>query len=820
MLLDIRYAIRQLVKHPGFTLGVALTLAFAIGANTAEFSLTRAIMEKPLPWPNANRLVMVWNTLPSIGWQEGPVAIPDYLDRRNKTDCFSDSALFSVISLNISSGSSAEHLTGLRVTPSYFSTLEAIPFRGRLFSTDDSTPHQDKVAIISYKLWQSRFSGQDSVLGTSVRMNGETYRIVGIMPKSFVAPNISMASIEEPNIQLWVPFAFTADEMSDKGRGNWQAFMIGRLKLGVTIDQAQAQIDAIYQTDADREKHSVAARKAGGFGGIVAGYREQNIRQIKPMILVLQVAVLLIFLIACANVANLLLVRAIARKKELAIRLALGSGKFRMARQLLTENVVLALIGGGLGILVGRWGLDLFGWIYDRPWLNRETTSVDGIALGFDLILSLGSALFFGLVTTISMSLREPGEVLRGENIRGSTGGSSAKTRAALITTEVALATMLLIAAGLTVKSFLKLLDERPGFTSDNILTAQVSLPETAYKDAAAISAFFDDALRRMRALPGVKSASVVSYAPLSGDFNTSDYHIKSDEHGKDEPDYNALIEAIDPEYFHSMQIPLLAGRTFSKAESPRGEPSVIIDQFLAKKRFAGRDPIGVQIRCSDGTAAGNEWRTIVGVVGDVKAAGLAQPILKETLYFPYSQRPQPRMTLVLRTETDPRSLVAPLRELVHQMDPDLPIFDVQTMDQRLAGSLSNFRLPMILFAMFGATALSLASLGLYGVLAYSVSQRTKEIGIRIALGAQNHAILRLIVRSGIRFTLLGIAVGLVAALGLTRLLDSLLFQVRSVDPFTYFAVPGLLCIVALLASYIPARRATRIDPMEALRSE
>ena len=820
MLSDIKYALRQLAKHPGFTLGVVLTLAFAIGANTAEFSLTRAIMVKPLPWPDADRLVMVWNTLPSIGWQEGPVAIPDYLDRRNKTDCFSDSALFAVISLNLSSGPSPEHFTGLRVTPSYFSTLETTPAKGRLFTPDEATPHQDKVAIISDELWQSRFGGQDSVLGTSVRMNGDTYRIIGIMPKSFIAPNLSMASIEEPNIQIWVPFAFTADEMSDKGRGNWQAFMIGRLKPGVTIDQAQAQVDAIYQTDADREKHSIVARKAGGFGGIVADYREENIRQIRPMILVLQVAVLLIFLIACANVANLMLVRAIARKKELAIRLALGSGSFRIARQLLTENVILALLGGALGILVGRWGLNLFGWIYDRPWLNRETTSVDGIALGFDLVLALGSALFFGLITTISISLRDPGEVLRGESSRGSTGSSSAKTRAALITTEVALATMLLIAAGLTVRSFFKLQNERPGFTSDNILTAQVSFPETAYKDPAAMGVFFDDALRRMRALPGVESASVVSYVPLGGNYNTSDYHIRSDEHGKDEPDYNALIEVIDAEYFHSMQIPLLAGRTFSKADSARGAPTVIIDQFLAKRRFAGRDPIGVQIRCSDGTATGNEWRTIVGVVGDVKAAGLAQPILKETLYFPYSQRIQPMMTLVLKTATDPRSLVTPLRELVHQIDPDLPIFDVRTMDQRLAGSLSNFRFPMILFAMFGATALGLASLGLYGVLAYSVSQRTKEIGIRIALGAQDHAILGLIVRSGMRLTLLGVAVGLVAALGLTRLLDSLLFQVRAIDPFTYFAVPGLLCAVALLASYIPARRATRVDAMEALRSE
>ncbi len=383
MFSDIKFALRQLAKNVGFSLGVALTLAFAIGANTAEFSLTRAVMVKPLPWPDADRLVMVWNTLASIGWQEGPVAIPDYLDRRNKTDCFADSALYAVTILNLSSAASPEHLTGLRVTPSYFSTLGTVPERGRPFTAAEATPGEDKVAIISYNLWQSHFGGQDTLLGTNIRMNGETYRIVGIMPKNFVAPNLSMASIEEPSIQLWVPYAFTADEMSDKGRGNWQAFMIGRLKPGVSVDQAQAQVDAIYQSAADRDKHVVVARKAGGFGGIVAGYREQNIRQIRPMILILQVAVLLVFMIACANIANLLLVRAIARKKELAIRLALGSGSFRIVRQLLTENLVLALIGGSLGVLVGRWGLDLFGWLYDRPWLNRDDHfSRRNVALG------------------------------------------------------------------------------------------------------------------------------------------------------------------------------------------------------------------------------------------------------------------------------------------------------------------------------------------------------------------------------------------------------------------------------------------------------
>jgi predicted permease len=820
MLSDIKFALRQLGKHLGFSLAVVLTLAFAIGANTAEFSLTRAILAKPLAWPEADRLVMVWNTVPSIGWQEGPVAIPDYLDRRNKTDCFSGAALYAVTILNLSSGPSPEHLTGLRVTPSYFSTLRAIPAKGRLFTAEEATPGRDRVAIISDNLWRSQFGGRDAILGSNIRLNAETYRVVGIMPEGFVAPNLSMASIEEPRIQLWVPYAFTADEMSDKARGNWEAFMIGRLKPGVSIDQAQAQVDAIYQSPGDREKHAVIARKAGGFGGIVAGYREQNIRQIRPMILILQVAVLLVYLIACANTANLLMARAIARKKELAIRLALGSGILRIARQLLTENLVLALLGGGLGILVGRWGLDLFGWLYDRPWINRDTTSIDGAALVFDLLLSLGCALFFGLVSSISLARREPGEVLRGEHTRGSAGAASTRTRGILITAEVALATMLLIATGLTVKSFVRLQNERPGLSSDNVLTAQIYLPDTAYPGATGQAAFFEALLGRVRALPGVKSAGVVSYVPFGGNYITSDYHLRSDAHGKDEPDYNALLEAVDPEYFRTMRIPLAAGRCFSAADAAHAAPVVVIDQFLARRRFGGRNPVGLQVRCPDGTPTGNEWRTIVGVVGDVKAAGLAQPILKETIYFPLAQRPRPMMSLVLRTEVDPRALAAPVREAVRQIDPDLPIFDVRTMDQRLAASLSNFRFPAILFTLFGVTALGLASLGLYGVLAYSVSQRTKEIGIRIALGAREQAILGLVVRSGMRLTVLGIAVGLAAALGLARLLDSLLFRVRAIDPSTYIVVPCLLCAVAFLASYLPARRAARVDAMEALRSE
>ena len=819
MLSDLKHVLRQARKNPVFSVGVVLILALAIGANTAEYSLTRAVLYKPLPWPRADRMVCVWNTAANIGWPVAPVAIPDYLDRRTQTTCFSDSALFAVISCNVATGPAPEQVTGLRVTPSFFSTLGVWPWKGRAFGADEAVPGREKVAILSYDLWQTKLGGRDSSLGSDIRMNGQSYRVVGIMPKGFLSPNLGLPSIGEPRVRLWLPYAFTADEMSEKGRGNWSSFMIARLRTGMTVGQAQEQIDVVQQRRANLAANS-GSRKTGGFGGIVVGYREQNTSRVRPVLLILQAAVAIILLIACANVGNLVLVRTTARKRELAIRLALGCRRFGLARLLVAESVFLVMIGGALGLGLGQWGLVFIRWLGNDLLPFNQPILIDRTVLGFTLLLSLGSGVGLGLVSLVSLWRQAPAGALRDGDARGSAGRSAGLTRAVLIVAEVALALILLIAAGLALKSFGKLENVRPGFTSDNVLTAQLSLPPAAYKNSAAITRFYATALKLIRTLPGVKSASAISYLPFSGNFSTSDYSIAGEVRQKTDPGKNARFEAIDPDYFRAMRIPMLRGRVFSDADSDRAAPSVIIDRFLAGRYFLGHDPIGRQLKIPIDNHGGFRICTIVGVVGEVKTADLGETILKETLYFPVAQRPEPAMALVVKTAADPRTLVAPLRAAIQRIDPDLPAYDIQTMDERLAVSLAGYRSPMILLVLFGATALGLAILGLYAVLAYAVSQRTREIGIRIALGAQGRAILGMVVGQGLRLAVLGVALGLGASLGLSRLLRSLLFGVSSADPVIYVAVPLLLLAVAMVACLFPARRANRIDPIVALRSE
>jgi putative ABC transport system permease protein len=816
---DFNYAFRQLIKNPGFSAGVILILAIAIGANTAEFSLTNAVLLKPLPWPKADRFAYVWNTAPQLGWPRGPISIPEYLDRKNQTDAFEDAALFTGGAFNLSSGASPVLVVGLRVTPSFFSTVGAYPSKGRAFIPDEAVVGRDKVAIISYNLWQDQFGGREDTLGGDIRLNRENYRIVGIMPKKFVSPAAGLSAFGGLNPQVWMPYAFTPEQQADKERGNWTSIMLARLRPGATLAQAQEEVDAVEQHYDERMKYAGPSRKEGGFGGLVVDYREQNTQSARPMLLILQTAVALILLIACANIANLMLVRATARKKELAIRLALGAGRFRLARQLLAENFALVFLGGALGVLFGDWGLGLLSWLRHDLFASDQAIMIDRTVLAFALTVCLGSGLFFGLVPLLAIWRQDPGDALRDGSGRGSAGRSTGLTRASLIVAEVALALMLLIAAGLTLKSFANLQRVRTGFASDQVLTAGVSLPTNVYKDIGTQSAFFAEALTRIRALPGVSSASAITLVPFGHGVSTTNYSIKGYVPKAGEPSFNTQIRPIDPDYFQTMKIRLRQGRFFSATDTAKSAPVVIVDQFLVHRRFGDRNPIGQQIKTSY-TTGQSDWCTIVGVVDEVRTGDLAEPVAKETVYFPLAQQPSLIMTLVVKTEGDPLALVAPLRKTIQSIDPELPAYEIHTMNELMADSLENRRMPMTLLLVFGGTALILAAFGLYAVLAYSVGQRTREIGIRIALGAQGRAILGLIVRQGLRLTLLGLVLGIAASFGLTRLLRSLLFGVSANDPLIYAAVAALLVVVAVFACYVPARRATKINPLVALRSE
>jgi predicted permease len=820
MLSDLKYAIRQLVKNPGFSAGVILILALGIGANITEFSLMNAVLLKPLPWRQADRLVYVWYTAPMQGWPFGPISIPGYIDCKNQTDVFEDATAFTGANYNLSTGLTPEPVIGISVTSSFFSTLGIQPALGRSFTLDETVPGRDKVVIISFELWQTQLGGRSDILGSNLRLNGENYRVVGVMPMDFVSPRAGLGPISDKKVGMWVPYAFAPSQLTDTERGNWNSIMIARLKPGVTVAQAQQVVDLVQQRIAERTKDKSPSRKEGGFGCIVVNYREQNVQGTRAMLLILQATVALVLLIACGNVANLLLVRANARTKEMAIRLALGAGRWCLAKQIFTENLLLVMIGGAFGVLIGDWGLRSLKWFPSLP--NDQAIAIDGRVLGFALAVSLASGLLVSAVLVISFWWRVSGDGWREGNTRGSRGRSAGLTRGALIVGEVALALMLLVASGLTLKSFAKLQAVQPGFNAESVLTAQLSLPVATYKDGQARTAFFAEALRRMRALPGVKSASATSQLPFGGMIGTGSYSIKGLPRRRlNEPGLNAHLRAIDPNYFQTMQIPLVRGRLFSDADTAEAPLVVVIDQFLAARWFAKQDPVGQQIKLTYSKAP---WCTIVGVVGSVKTTTLADPITKETLYFPLAQNPysalSPTLTFVLKTDGDPRNFVAPVERVVREMDPELPIFDIRTLDQRVADSLADYRSPTLLLAIFGVSALLLAALGLYGVLAYSVSQRTRELGIRIALGAQAQSIINLVVGQGLRLTLFGLILGFAASLGLSGLLRSLLFGVSTNDPTIYAVIPGLLLLVALLACYLPARRATRVDPVVALRSE
>ena len=801
LLQDLRYAVRMLRKKPSFTVIVVLALAIGIGANTAIFSVVNAILLRPLPYKNADRISMIWMDNPKLGVSQDWHSYPNYIDYKEQNQSYEDMAAFNDRSFNLTGTGDPVRVVGVWATASMFSVLGVEPALGHTFTEAEEEPGKDLVVVLSNGLWQRRFGGDPGIVGKSINMNGVNRTVLGVMPASFTFP--------EKKTELWIPLAISPQRKQARNAISYKA--VGRLKPGVTIEQARADMGAIAKRLDDQYFQS-------GYGINLVPLHDQETRTVRPALLVLLGAVAFVLLIACANVANLLLARAALREREVAIRVALGAGRSRIIRQVLTESALLSLVGGAAGLLLAVWGLKLLlAWSpADIPRLDQ--TGIDGRVLAFTLAVSLVTGLIFGLAPALQSSKSDPNESLK-EGGRGSTGGvGGRRVRNLLVVSEIALSLILLIGAGLLIKSFMRLQQFEFGFNPDNLLTMRVQLPGSKYRDGKQVVAFYQQLLERLDAVPGVQSAGTISSVFIDDTPNSTNFSIEGRPVPVGAEQIEVPFDSISPSYFKVMGIPLLRGREFDNRDVEGSTPVVIINDTFARRFFAGEDPIGKRFVYGSPDPK-NPWITIVGVVGDMRRTGFDRPVRPET-FLPEAQNPDNALTIVARTATEPAGLAGALRNEVWSIDKDQSVYDIKTMHQTLSEMMSQRRFNMLLLGLFAAVALTLAAVGIYGVISYSVTQRSHEIGIRIALGAQSSDVLRMVVGQGMLLAGIGVSSGLIAAFALTQLMSSLLFGVRAADPVTFALISLLLIGVALVACLVPARRATRIDPMVALRYE
>jgi putative ABC transport system permease protein len=804
---DIRYALRTLTKQPIFAIVAILTLTLGIGANTAIFSLVYQTLLKPLPYGNADRLVFVWNTYPLMALPQASVSIPDYIDRRTQAQAIEDATLFSSRSISLVAGSQPEQLRALAVTPSFFSTLGRQPILGRGFTESEATPDADKFVILANNIWVSRFGADPGLVGRDVRLNGEGYRVVGILPADFELPSREIAAL--------VPFSFTPQQVSDQGRGNEFSSMIARLRPGATIEQLNAQMKLIVQRNLERLPQFKPFATSSGFGGYAVSIRDQLVGDVRTPLYVLQAGVLVVLLIACVNVANLLLMRATGRYRELAIRTTLGAGQWRLVRQLVMEAIVLAFFGAVGGLALGLGGVRALIVLSGNQLPGAPDASLHAPVLAFSMGLALLTGVIFGLVPALAVIRGNTSAMLKDDSTRGSASKGTGVTRSGLVVIETALALMLLIGAGLLIRSFARLQHVDPGFSTENVLTAQIALPQTRYPDPPKMTAFWERLVAKARELPGVTDAGLTSNVPFNGMVSSGSYSIVGYTPPPGQPNPHARQEVVGADYFKTMHIPVVQGRAFNDGDTATSPQVAVIDQYLVKRYFSDRNPLGQEIQRG---GPNSPKITIVGVVGTINSIDLGQAVEKERIYRPVSQVARQSMALVLKTGMDPQALVSQVRNAVQSIDPEQPIADVRTMDQWVSRSLETRRTPMVLLALFGAVALVLSAIGIYGVLAFGVAQRVREFGIRQALGADRANILSLVLKQGLATASIGIVIGLVGSAALTRYLTTLLFGVGAHDPTVFIGVPILLLAVAAVACYVPARRATAVDPMTALR--
>ena len=817
MLQDFLFGLRLLFKQRAFTAAALLTLALCIGANTAIFTVLENVVLRGLPFPHGEELVTMYNIYPGVGVSDrGSNGVPDYLDRRKMTNVFSEVALIGNIGYEVGMEGSPQRIRGQYVTPSFFQVLGVRPLAGRTFTEEEAVLGKEKVAVLTEGLWKDMFARDPNVVGKDIRLSGAPYRIVGVMPATFGIPG-------NDDVRIFTSFAFTKEQTSDQARhsNNWG--MIARLKPGVSLAQARERIDDLNRRSLDIFPQLRQLLINARFGTRVAGLRDELVRDIRPTLYLLQIAVAAVLLIGCVNLANLMLVRSNVRMKEFAIRYSLGAGRWRVARQLLTESVVLALMGGALGIAVAYGGVRLLSYLGAKDLPRGVNIEIDAGALAFTAAVALITGMVFGGVPLVHVLRRDLNAVFRGSERTGTAAHGAVWIRSALVVCQVAFAFVLLIGAGLLTISFARLLRVDPGFQPENVVTAQVALPRVRYGDDSRARNFLADLLQRLSVIPGVRQTGATTFLPFGGNSNASVTTIVGRALAPGEippvPGWNNAT----PGYLQAMRIPLIEGRDISDSDGPDTQKVVIIDQFLARKYFPKGDAIGARITRGiqvPGDPRKPDECTIVGVAGSVKTGNLAENNPVGQVYYSYKQYVPRTVHLALRTERDDPQLIAAIRRTLHQADPELPLFDVKTMPERLAASLRTPRAAMALCLIFAGLALLLAAIGVYGVLAYSVSQRTREFGIRVALGAGGRELVGMVVGQGLRMAAFGLAAGAAGAFALTRMMSALLFEVRPSDPAVFLAVAAVLGAVASIASLIPSARAARIPPAVALRYE
>ena len=815
---DIRYGARMLLKNPGITFVVILALALGIGANTAIFSVVNAVLLRPLPYPEPDSLLFLNERSPVL--DEMSISYPNFTDWRNQNHVFEKIGVYNRESYNLTGAGEAERILTAQASADLFYALRVNAAVGRLFTNEEDQPGGTPVVVLSHGLWQRRFGGQMSILNQTLTLNGKSYTVIGVMPQGFQYPS---------RVEMWVPVGQLSGDPNWKERGNHPGlYSVARLKPGATLAQAQADMENIAANLEKQYPDSNAGNRVR-----IRTLMETYVSDVRSALWVLFGAVAFVLLIACANIANLLLARATARQKEMAIRSAMGAGRWRIARQLLTESVLLSITGGILGLLIARWCVDFILYISPNAIPRSREITLDWRVLAFTIGVSFLTGILFGLVPAMQAGVVDVHETLK-ETGRGTTRRHW--LRSSLVVVEVASTLVLLIGAGLMIRSFYRLQNVNPGFSYARLASFTVSLPEKKYVNEDQTAAFFKRLLENTRTLPGVEAVAAASGLPLGNNGWQTSFVVD----GQPRPprDQTPLMEActVTPDYFRAMNIPLLRGRYFtdqddrsflvgkdmSKLEEGErlvaGVNSIIIDEEFARRHWPNEDAVGKRIKMgSDETP---RFLTVVGVVGRVKMEGLSQDSNRVQGYFPFWQLPFSGMTVIVKATGDPNQLIASAREQVKQLDPDQPIYNIKTMDEIRAESVSSERLNLTLFSIFAGIALVLAVVGIYGVMSYTVTQRTHEIGIRMAIGAQQRDVFKMVLGQGMVLALIGIAIGLVGAFALTRLMASMLFGVTATDPATFAAIAVLLTAVALMACYLPGRRATKVDPVISLRYE
>jgi len=806
---DLKFAFRQLLKNPGFTAVAVLTLALGIGANTAIFSVVNAVLLRPLPYPDAGRLVWIWeNNLPK-NLPINPASPGNFNDWRNQSRVFENLSAWEGENFNLTDHGEPERVLGAKVFSDFFDVLGVRPTLGRSFLPEEDRAGANPVALLGHGLWQRRFGGDTNILGQALTVDGKRFTIIGIIPHG--------GGVPFNHFELWVPFALDAARLAAHG----DRFLrpLGRLKPGVSIKQAQVELGGIA-----RRLEQAYPQENTGAGVNIIPLKEMFTGEMRTPLLVLLGAVGFVLLIACANVANLMLARSSAREKEIALRAALGATRLRLARQLFTETLLLCTLGTAAGLALAMYGVQLLRLLVPAVSSNYKVSipgldeiGLDRSVLLFTLGLSFITALLCGLAPALKTSALDLNDALKEGGRASATGFRGGRFRSLLVISEVALAFLLLIGAGLMIESFRHLREVPLGFDADNVFTMSLSLPEVKYPGEQQRADFFEQLVERVQTLPGVESAAVANYLPLSGHWGSVGFTIEG-RPALAAGDYLvANVCTVNPSYFGAMKIPVIDGRGFSAADRLKARPVVTINRTMARRFWPNENPIGKRLNL--GTAETPEFCEIIGVVGDVKHFG-PDAESRPQIYISHLQSPAKWMSLIVRTARNPLSLVAEARAQLRAIDPAQPVYDIQTLDTLVSQSIAPRRFAMLLLATFAMVALLLGAIGIYGVISYGVSKRTHEIGIRMALGARRHDVLGLVVRRGMKLALIGVGAGLAGALAASRVLQSLLFEVQPFDPLVFLLVTLTLTAVALLACWLPARRASKVDPMEALRHE